>query len=349
MRILKTCKLLLLVMSFTVLSAAAAAAQQYQILRADYGYADQRVDVTHRLRELARKDSRFRISNHTFGVDPSQGNVKSLFVLARGPQGDTRTFEYREGSVIDGAQFAGWSRGDWGEPGNGPGEAFVPGGYPQNGDSGAYTILHAEYGTDQNHVDVTDRLRDLARRDRTFRMGNDTFGVDPDRGRVKELRIYARDPNGQERMFQFQEGTVIDGSQFRGWGGGDWGRGGWSGNWGGGGFQGGGGYQGGRDEGQYTIINADYGTKHHHVDVTDRLRDLARRDLTFRMGNDTFGVDPDRGRVKTLRIYARGPDGQKRVFEYREGSIVDGSQFRGWSRGDWRNRDRDDRDRDDRR
>jgi hypothetical protein len=32
--------------------AAVADAQQYQIIRADYGYGNQRVDVTQRLREL---------------------------------------------------------------------------------------------------------------------------------------------------------------------------------------------------------------------------------------------------------------------------------------------------------
>jgi len=39
--------------------------------------------------------------------------------------------------------------------------------------------------------------------------------------------------------------------------------------------------------------------------------------------------------VKTLRIYTRGPGGRDRMFEYREGSVVDGSQFRGWGRGEW--------------
>ena len=91
------------------------------------------------------------------------------------------------------------------------------------------------------------------------------------------------------------------------------------------------------DSGQYIILSAQYGTGRNHVDVTDRLKQLARQDRVFRMGNSTFGVDPDRGEVKTLRIYARGPDGQERMFEYREGSTVDGSQFRGWGRGDWGN------------
>ena len=90
-----------------------------------------------------------------------------------------------------------------------------------------------------------------------------------------------------------------------------------------------------QDQGAFVILNAQYGTPERHVDVTMRLRDLARQDRLFRMGNSTFGIDPDHGRIKFLRIYARGPDGQERMFEYREGSTVDGTQFRGWGRGDW--------------
>lgn len=90
-----------------------------------------------------------------------------------------------------------------------------------------------------------------------------------------------------------------------------------------------------QDQGDYVILNAQYGTPEHHVDVTMRLRELARQDQVFRMGNSTFGIDPDHGRIKFLRIYARGPDGQERMFEYREGSTVDGAQFRGWGRADW--------------
>ena len=214
-------------------------------------------------------------------------------------------------------------------------------------DEGEFVILSAQYGTARHHVDVTQRLRELARADRPFRMGNNTFGVDPDYGVVKVLRIYVRVPNGSERMFEYVEGSVVDGSMFRGWNRGDWGNGGWSGRW-------------DVDEGQFVILSAQYGTARHHVDVTQRLRELARSDLRFRMGNSTFGIDPDRGVVKVLRIYARGPRGHERMFEYREGSVVDGSLFRGWGRGEWargndrwsgrwegQGRDRDrDRDRD---
>ncbi len=92
-----------------------------------------------------------------------------------------------------------------------------------------------------------------------------------------------------------------------------------------------------QDEGAYLILSAQYGTAEHHVDVTNQLKQIARQDRRFRMGNSTFGIDPDHGRIKFLRIYARGPDGQERMFEYREGSTVDGAQFRGWGRGDWGN------------
>jgi hypothetical protein len=202
-------------------------------------------------------------------------------------------------------------------------------------DSGQFVIQSAQYGTKRRHIDVTNRLKEIARRDRTFRMGNSTFGTDPDPGHVKTLRIYARGPNGNERMFEYREGSTVDGSMFRSWGGGDWGNGGWNGGWEGGrpGRPG----NGNGDSGQFVIQSAQYGTARRHIDVTNRLKELARQDRTFRMGNSTFGTDPDPGHVKTLRIYTRGPQGRERMFEYREGSTVDGSQFRGWGSGDWGN------------
>jgi len=98
-------------------------------------------------------------------------------------------------------------------------------------DAGRYTTLSAQYGTAERHVEVTDRLREIARSDRSFRLDNRLMGVDPDRGRVKVLRIYARERDGDERMFEYREGQIIDGALFVGWSRGDWGRGGWSGRW----------------------------------------------------------------------------------------------------------------------
>lgn len=196
-------------------------------------------------------------------------------------------------------------------------------------DDGEFIILQARYGTDRNHADVTDRLREIARRDRRVRLTNDLFGVDPDPGRDKMLRIYARDRQGRERRFEYPERAWIDGMQFVGWSEGRWGEQGWSGGWNGNP------HRDRNEDGQFTILSASYGNPGREVDVTGRLRELARRDQRFRMGNDTFGVDPDPGRGKRLRIITRDARGQERAFEYAEGSWVDGAQFVGWGRGDW--------------
>ena len=202
-----------------------------------------------------------------------------------------------------------------------------------NRDDGQYQILEARYGTARRNVDVTSRLKELAREDIRFRMGNSTFGVDPDPGVVKTLRIYTRSRNGQNRMFEYTEGSTVDGSLFTGWRSGNWGQGGWNGGWDDRNV--GYGPGGGGDEGQYQILQARYGTAQHNVDVTARLRQIATQDRTFRMGNSTFGIDPDPGVVKTLRIYARGRNGQNRMFEFTEGGTVDGSMFTGWTSGNW--------------
>ena len=93
----------------------------------------------------------------------------------------------------------------------------------------------------------------------------------------------------------------------------------------------------------YRIQRATYGTPDRNVDVTQRLRELARRDERFVLKNETFGVDPAEHRVKTLCIYATDANGRSRTFMYTEGMLGYGSQFSGcvvwvWGRGcvaDW--------------
>lgn len=199
-------------------------------------------------------------------------------------------------------------------------------GWDDGQDDGEYQILHARYGTAERNVDVTERLKDLARADRNFRVGNDSFGVDPDPGRRKTLRIFARARQGERQTFEYREGSRVDGNLFTGWRRGHgWGegRGGWDDG------------DAGDDAGSYLILQAEYGTPKRHVDVTQRLRELAREDRRFRMGNETFGVDPDPGRRKLLRIFTRSRDGQERVFDYDEGAVIDGAQFMGWGQGQW--------------
>jgi len=310
-------------------------AGQYLILTAQYGNEYHHVDVTNRLKEMARADARFRLNYATFGVDPAEGQAKSLRIFAQGPNGQEQMFEYRDNSIIDGAQFRGWNNGQWGTTswsGNWNGGGY-PGGNNAGGDAGQYLILTAQYGNEYHHVDVTNRLKEMARADRQFRLNYETFGVDPAEGQAKSLRIFAEGPNGQEQMFEYRDNSIIDGAQFRGWSNGQWSNRRWSGNWnplanpaanrG--------------DQGQFVILSAQYGSQRRHVDVTNRLKELARTDQQYRLDFRTFGVDPDRGHSKVLRIFARGPNGRERMFEYRDGSVIDGAQFRGWGRGEWGN------------
>jgi len=73
----------------------------------------------------------------------------------------------------------------------------------QSRDSGEYVILNAQYGTERNHVDVTNRLRELARRVRPFRVNHDSMDADTEHGAAKVLRVFVRDANGQEQMLEF--------------------------------------------------------------------------------------------------------------------------------------------------
>lgn len=310
--------LMLLSALLTGTSAWARDDGQWQILNARYGTAQRNMDVTDRLRDLARRDDRVRVTNELFGNDPAYGQVKTLRIYARSRGGETRTFEYREGNVIDGANFTSWRGGDWGHGGGGGWDG--PGGR----DDGAFAILGARYGVPEASIDVTNRLRELARRDARVRVTNDLFRDDPAVGRTKTLRIYARDRNsGQVRTFDYREGAWIDGSQFSGWGRGDWGQGGWNGGWDGrpgsnpGGFNPGG---PGPSPATLTIIRATYGSGGRAVDVTSRVRNISRGGvLDVRVDNDLAGRDPAYGETKTLRVVYQVGRGREQTAEAREG------------------------------
>lgn len=290
---------------------------EYRILRAEYGTADRHIDVTDRLKELAQRDERFRLGNNIFGTDPDRGHAKVLRIEAVSGSGRNRTFEYTEGSWVDGSMFEGWRGGNWGQGGDSSG--WNRPGY-HDGGSGEYRITQARYGTSRHNVDVTGRLRELARGDERFRLSNSTFGVDPDRGKLKTLRIYAEGPRGA-RTFEYTEGSWVDGAQFSGWSGGNWGQGG-RGSWGGDrpNFNG---YDSGSAAGSYTsglqILSAEYGSNDNRIDITHRVqRRVFQNRLNVKVDNDLAGDDPAEGRAKKLWI-TYSVDGRETRRNVREG------------------------------
>ena len=50
------------------------------------------------------------------------------------------------------------------------------------------------------------------------------------------------------------------------------------------------------------ISRATYGARGHYVDVTNRIRQLARDRQPFTVSNETFGIDPFPGQQKLLKI-----------------------------------------------
>jgi len=188
---------------------------EYQILQARYGTAENNVDVTQQLKELARQDRRFKLVNDLFSVDPAPGQRKTLRIYALGRDGQTRTFDYTEYSEVDGSQFTGWGSGKWGPDRND--NSWDEGRAGRNGDgrdAGEFQIQQARYGTAERNIDVTQRVRGLVRADQRFVADNNTLGADPHPGKRKFLRIQARDRNGNSRDFDFSEDSTVEGSQF---------------------------------------------------------------------------------------------------------------------------------------
>lgn len=239
---LMTRRSVVMTVAAAVLVPAAFAQQRdsgaYWILQARYGTSQRNVDVMQRLQDVARAAPSFRVENDVLGVDPDAGRTKTLRIVARAPNGQTQVFEYREGDVLDGSRFAGWSDGRWGDSNyrGGWGEsARGDRGENSQGNAGAegrYRIQQALYGTARRNIDVTDRLRELARSERSFRLTNELFGTDPAEGVTKTLRIIARGPDRTTKTFEYREGSVIDGGQFAGWDRGEWGQDGRRSGWG---------------------------------------------------------------------------------------------------------------------
>jgi hypothetical protein len=182
-----------------------------------------------------------------------------------------------------------------------------------------FTILSASYGTAHRNIDVTQRLRQLAAQNATFILTWRTFG-DPAEGRAKTLRIYARGPRGANRIFEYQDNSVVDGSLFSGWGGGNWAGDKWNGGW-----NPGPGWTIGRPPvvrppapggsiRRLQIINAKYGAGRRQVDVTGRLQSLANNGrLSIQVTLGSLAVaDPAPNVIKTLFVsYSVGNGGRQ--------------------------------------
>jgi hypothetical protein len=80
----------------------------WHIQRADYGFKNQRSDVSDILKDLVGRggvNGRVAVNNQTMGGDPAVGKNKSLRIFARNRRNEEREFSYNEGGFVEVRMF----------------------------------------------------------------------------------------------------------------------------------------------------------------------------------------------------------------------------------------------------
>lgn len=189
----------------TLFGAGAVAQDEgWQIVRADYGYKNQRTDVTDILKDLIERggvNGRVAVNNQTMGGDPVPGADKALRIFARNRKYEEREFNYKEGAFVEVRAFN-VRRDEWDDrPGNYGGR--------DQADSYALRILRAYYGVQGRTVNVTELLRSrVSGGTLSFVVTNGALGGDPAIGADKILIVVYR-YQGTETAAAVREGNTL--------------------------------------------------------------------------------------------------------------------------------------------
>jgi hypothetical protein len=150
--------------------AGIAAAQGGELVAAEFGAGNRRVDVTQQVRSFMHDGVlRFDVTDQTFGADPARGHVKELFIRIRHWDGQVEEFRFPEYAHVNLVL----------DPDHG---------YEYH-DRDLH-IMRAFYGGAGHFVDVTENLRRLKHDGRVFVVvDNNSMGGDPDPNVGKVLRV----------------------------------------------------------------------------------------------------------------------------------------------------------------
>jgi len=174
----------------------------WQIVRADYGFKNQRNNVTDILIDLVGRggvNGRVVVNNQTMGGDPAVGKDKSLRIFARNRRNEEREFNFNEGAFVEARMFT-VRRDDWDDR---------PPGYGEREDSNGLRIMRAYYGVQGHTVNVTDLLRSRIREGTlSFVVTNSALGGDPAIGADKVLIVVYR-YQGNETAAAVREGNAL--------------------------------------------------------------------------------------------------------------------------------------------
>jgi hypothetical protein len=152
------------------LAAGSAAAQGGELVAAEYGAGNHRVDVTGQVRSFVHDGIlQFDVNDRNLGVDPARNHVKELFIRVRHWDGNTEEFRFPEYAHVN--LVLDPERGyEWHERG--------------------FHIMRAFYGGAGHFVDVTELLRSMKQDGRLHvRVDNRSMGGDPDHEVRKVLRV----------------------------------------------------------------------------------------------------------------------------------------------------------------
>jgi hypothetical protein len=197
-------------LGITLFTARIAAQDEgWRIMRADYGFRNQRTDVTDILRDLIARggvNGRVAVNNQTMGGDPAVGRDKSLRIFARNRRNEEREFDFREGGFVDVAMFA-VRRDDFDD--RGPGRGDRDRDDRERRDSRGLAIIRGYYGVQGSTVNVTERLQAMVRDGAlAVYVNNANLGGDPAIGADKVLIVIYR-YRGEEQATAVREGNRL--------------------------------------------------------------------------------------------------------------------------------------------
>ncbi len=180
--------------------------EEWQIMRADYGHKELRVDVMDRLNELLARvgpNGSIEVNNQNMGGDPAPGKAKSLRIFAKNRKNETREFEINEQHFVEARLFL-IRRDEWNERPANSGDRDR-----DREDWNRLKIIRAFYGVQGRTVNVTELLRSRVREGMVnFVVTNSALGGDPAIGSDKLLIVVYR-YQGNETATAVREGNTL--------------------------------------------------------------------------------------------------------------------------------------------
>jgi hypothetical protein len=179
----------------------------WQIMRADYGHKELRVDVMDRLNELLARvgpNGKIEVNSQNMGGDPAPGKAKSLRIFAKNRKNENREFEINEEHFVEARLFLirreEIRRDDWNDR---------PVNSRDRDDWNSLRIIRAYYGVQGRTVNVSEILRERVREGMLrFIVSNNEMGGDPVPGVEKVLIVVYR-YQGNETATAVREGDLL--------------------------------------------------------------------------------------------------------------------------------------------